>query len=139
MVFLLQGGLVEDVDQMDFIRFDEIPQSFVRWCKGSIFTTTLHIVVVEQKWTCMFNDDDMDIKQHNSINPTWNRVIYYSRGLEGLNLIRYNAEISRKYLAHIKVERTQGRRAIAYLMKYSLKLPKPVDVSVYITEERVFR
>lgn len=67
---------------------------------------------------------------------TFSRVPYRSGHHEELNVVTYSADLKRNYFAHISVERTQRGKGVAYHMKYSFKLPKPVDVRVETREER---
>jgi len=47
-----------------------------------------------------------------------------------LKVVQYNPRLAKEFKAHKNAERTQGGRAIAYLMKYTFKPPKPTEVRI---------
>jgi len=49
--------------------------------------------------------------------------------------VPYNRQLTKQFKAHINVERTQGGGAVAYLMKYAFKPPKPTEVQIRTYEE----
>ncbi|KAI0558603.1 hypothetical protein FGB62_199g01 [Gracilaria domingensis] len=85
---------------------------------------------------CRFGYDHMDVVPETTIDDLTNRVSYRRRTEEDLKVVPYNPDLTRKYKAHINVERTQGGRAVAYLMKYAFKPGKEHDVFITSRESR---
>ena len=79
---------------------------------------------------CRFGYDANDIVLNTTIDPTSNRVEYRRRQAEDLRVVPYNPRLTKEFKAHINVERSQAGGAVAYLMKYTFKPPKPTTVQV---------
>ncbi|KAI0559822.1 Helitron helicase-like domain containing protein [Gracilaria domingensis] len=75
-------------------------------------------------------------RNETTIEDLTNRVTYRRRTEEDLKVVPYNPDLTRKYKAHINVERTQGGTAVAYLMKYAFKPGKEHDVFITSRESR---
>lgn len=52
-----------------------------------------------------------------------------------LKIVPYNSTLTKNYRYHNNLERTQGRDAMTYLMKYTFKLPEAQEVMHYISGE----
>lgn len=61
---------------------------------------------------------------------------YHGRRHEDLNVVPYNADLTRTYRPHINVEIYQFSETVAYLMRYAFKPPKLVYLRVVTREER---
>lgn len=141
ILLFLEGGIIEDIDQIDSMISAEMPpqtdpelRELVR--KFNIHRHSPYCRGRTSNSQCRFGYDDMVVTQETYIDPTCNRVVYRRRSEQDLKVVPYNADLTRRYRAHINVERTQGGGAIAYLMKYAFKPPKPTDVRVDTREER---
>ncbi|KAI0560136.1 Helitron helicase-like protein [Gracilaria domingensis] len=83
-----------------------------------------------------FGYDHMDVVPETTIDDLTNRVTYRRRTEEDLKVVPYNPDLTRKYKAHINIERTQGGTAVAYPMKYAFKPGKKHDVFITSRESR---
>jgi len=89
-----------------------------------------HSPYCKRKGKCRFGYDENSIVSNTYIDETSNRVVYRRREEEDLKVVPYNPRLTKEFKAHINVERTQGGGAVAYLMKYAFKPPKPTEVRI---------
>ena len=84
---------------------------------------------------CKFNYNTNVVTPETYIDETTNRVVYRRREEEDLMIVPYNAKLTKRFRAHINVERTQGGGSVAYLMKYTFKVCIPKEVRVRTANE----
>jgi len=134
----LEGGLLEDIDEVDDIICAELP----RECEDDDLRQLVkkynihrHSPYCKRNNRCQFVYDENFVLQSTYIGETSNRVASRRREEEDLRVVPYNRQLSKQFKAHINVERTQGGAAVAYLMKYAFKPSKPTEVHIRTFEQ----
>ena len=139
-IFLwLDCGLLEDPDEIDQIICAELPRpgqdDELRELVKKL-NTHRHSPYCMRDGLCRFGYNAEQLVPEIYLDPTMNKVVYRRREQEDLRVVPYNPRLTREFKAQINVERTNGGGAVAYLMKYTFKPPKPTPVQMNTEQEK---